>query len=197
MILSLLDLRTIQIWSGSNPIAYWRFNLNFGWVNFKLISIMFGWSAHCEFALRWVSLDITFSIGSGHGLWHQAIGCYLSQCFARYCCHMALLDPYELTHWGRVMHICVGNQTIISSDCSLSPGRRQAIIWTSAGILCTGPLGTNFSEILIGFQTFSLKKMHLRIGVCKMASILSWPRCVNTACMHLCVYEWEKGIIFT
>ena len=32
---------------------------------------------------------------------------------------------------------------------SLSPGRRQAIIWTNAGILSIEPLGTNFSEIWI------------------------------------------------
>ena len=40
-----------------------------------------------------------------------------------------------LTHWGRVMHICIGKLTIIGSDNGLSPGRRQAIIWTNAGIL--------------------------------------------------------------
>ena len=34
----------------------------------------------------------------------------------------------ELSHWGRVTHICVGNLTIIGSDNGLSPGRRQAII---------------------------------------------------------------------
>ena len=65
----------------------------------------------------------------------------------------------QLTYWGRVTHICVGKQTIIVSDNGLSPGRRQAIIWTNAGILLIGPLGTNFSEILIGIQTFSFKKM--------------------------------------
>ena len=54
-----------------------------------------------------------------------------------------------LTHWGRVMHICVNKLTIIGSDNGLLPGRRQAIIWTNNGILLTGPLGTNFSEILI------------------------------------------------
>ena len=54
-----------------------------------------------------------------------------------------------LTHWGRVMHICVSKQTIIGSDNGLSPDRRQAIIWTSAGILLIGPLGTNFGEIFI------------------------------------------------
>ena len=69
-----------------------------------------------------------------------------------------------LTHWGRVMHICVGNLTIIGSDNGLSPGRRQAIIWTNAGILLIGPLATNFSEILIGIQTFSIKKMHSKMS---------------------------------
>ena len=43
----------------------------------------------------------------------------------------------------------VGKVTIIGSDNGLSPGRRQAIIWTNAGILSIGPLGTNVSEILI------------------------------------------------
>ena len=33
-------------------------------------------------------------------------------------------------------------------------GRYQAIIWTNAGILFIGPLGTNFSEISIEIQTF-------------------------------------------
>ena len=69
---------------------------------------------------------------------------------------------YNLTHWGRVMHICNGKLTIIGSDNGLSPGRRQAIIWTNAGILLIGPLGTNFSEILMAIETFSFKKMHLK-----------------------------------
>ena len=68
-----------------------------------------------------------------------------------------------LTHWGRVTHICLSKLTIISSDNGLSPGRRQAIIWTNAGKLLFGPPGTNFSEILIEIHTFSFKKMHLKI----------------------------------
>ena len=71
------------------------------------------------------------------------------------------LQRYELTHWGRVTHICVSEIIIIGSDNGSSPSRRQAIIWTNAGILLIGPLGTNFSEILIGIHTFSFKKMHL------------------------------------
>ena len=54
-----------------------------------------------------------------------------------------------LTHWGRVTHICISKLTIIGSDNGLSPDQRQAIIWTSAGTLLIGPLGTNFSEILV------------------------------------------------
>ena len=67
-------------------------------------------------------------------------------------------------------HICVIKLTIIGSDNGLSPGRRQAIIWTNAGILLMGPLGTNFSEILIKIHTFLLKKMHF-----------PRPQCVNSA----------------
>ena len=73
----------------------------------------------------------------------------------------------QLTRWSRVTHICINNLTIIDSDNGFSPGRRQAIIWTNAGILLIGPLGTNFIEILIGFQTFSFKKMHLKMSSAK------------------------------
>ena len=49
----------------------------------------------------------------------------------------------------------------------------QAIIWTNAGILLTGPLRTNFSKILIEINTFSFKKMNL-----KMASEKWRPFCL-------------------
>ena len=71
---------------------------------------------------------------------------------------------YSLTHWGRATHICVGKLTTIGSDNGLSPGRSQAIIWTNAGILLIWPLGTNFCEILIEINTFSSKKMHLKMS---------------------------------
>ena len=72
-----------------------------------------------------------------------------------------------LTHWGRVTHICVGKLIIFGSDNGLSPDRRQAIIWTNAGLLLIGPLGTNFSEILIEILTFSFKKMRLKVSSAK------------------------------
>ena len=73
-----------------------------------------------------------------------------------------------LTHWGRVTHICVSKLTITGSDNGLSPKRHQAIIWTNAGILSIGPLGTaNFSEISIGIKRFSFKKMHFKMSSAK------------------------------
>ena len=76
-------------------------------------------------------------------------------------------------------YICVSKLTIIGPDNGLSPGRCQAIIWTNTGILIIGPLGTNFSENLSGIQTFSFKKMPLKMSSGKLAAILSRPQCVN------------------
>ena len=76
---------------------------------------------------------------------------------------MRLSSVSTLTHWGRVTHICVGKLTVIKSDNGLSPGRRQAIIRTNAGILLIRPLGTNFSEFLVEILIFSFKKMHLKV----------------------------------
>ena len=69
----------------------------------------------------------------------------------------------ELIHWGRVTHICVGNLTIIGPDNGLSPRRRQAILWTNAGVLLIKPIRINFSEIPIEIHTFSFKEMHLKM----------------------------------
>ena len=60
------------------------------------------------------------------------------------------------------MHIFVIKLIIIGSDNGLSPERHQAIIWTNAEILLIGPLGTNFSEILMKIYIFSFKKMQLK-----------------------------------
>ena len=71
-----------------------------------------------------------------------------------------------LTHWGLVMHKCVGKLTIIGSDNGLSPGRRQAILWTNDGILFIGPLGATFSEISIELQTFSSRPQCVKVPGC-------------------------------
>ena len=71
-------------------------------------------------------------------------------------------------------HICISKLSILSSDNGLSPGRRKAIIWTNAWILLFRTLGTNFSEILIKINIFSLKKMYL-----KMSSGRQQPSCLS------------------
>ena len=89
----------------------------------------------------------------------------------------------------QVMHICIGNLTIIGSDNGLSPDQHQAIIWTYAVILLIRPLGTNFIENLIVIYVFSFKKM-------KILSRKWWPfglgLIVLMAAMHYtCCIIWS------
>ena len=58
------------------------------------------------------------------------------------------------------MQICVSKFTIIGLDMACW---RQAIIWTNAGILLIGPLGTNLSEILIEIQTLKMSSAKWRL----------------------------------
>ena len=119
---------------------------------------------------------------------------------------------FSLTHCGRVTHICVSKLTTIGSDNGLSPGQRQAIIGTNAGILLIGTLGTNF-EILSEIHTFSFKKMHLKNIVCETAAILSRPQCVKcpsrnmyhqvlVICYMICITVWchddgKQSVLYT
>ena len=106
-----------------------------------------------------------------------------------------LVHWLDLTHWGRATHICVGKLTTIGSDNGLSPGRRQAIIWTNDGILLIWPIGTNFSEMLIGIHIFSFKKMRL-----KMSSGYRRPFCpglnVLTHCGWVMIDHWQLHMLF-
>ena len=94
--------------------------------------------------------------------------------------------PNVLTHWCWVMHICVSKLIIIRSDNGLSPGRHQAIIWTNAGILLIGPLGTkpqwNLNRNLCTF----IRENAFENVVCKMATILSRHQYVNSS------YQWRR-----
>ena len=97
---------------------------------------------------------------------------------------------FQLTHWGRVTHICVVNLTIIGPNNDLSPGRHQAIIWTNTGILSIGPWGTNFSEILVVIHTFPFKKIHLKMPSGKSRPCLSRPQCAKTQWRAWTSMEW-------
>ena len=75
-------------------------------------------------------------------------------------------------------YICVSKLATIGSDNVLSPGRRQAIIWTNAGILLIGSVGTNFGEILIGIYKVTLKNAFENV-VTKLAAILARPQYIK------------------
>ena len=101
-------------------------------------------------------------------------------------------------------HICVGKLTIIDSDNGLSPKGRQAIIWTNAGILLIGPLGTNSSQIVIGIQTFSFKKMHLKVSSAKrrlfclgLNVLTDTKRAISTSShmLHICHRDNSGGCL--
>ena len=94
-----------------------------------------------------------------------------------------------LTHWGRVTHICVSKLSNIGSDNGLSPGRRQAIISTNAGILLIGSLGTNFSEILAKIITFSFKKMYLKVSSAKWRSF-----CLGLNVLRSGTFRWNSRV---
>ena len=82
-------------------------------------------------------------------------------------------------------HICIGNLTIIGYDNGLAPCLRRAIIWTNAGILLIGPLGTNLSEILFEIHAFSFTKMHLKMSG-------KWrPFCLGLNVLRLT--HWGRG----
>ena len=68
------------------------------------------------------------------------------------------------------------NRVNIGSDNGLSPGRRQAIIWTNAAINCQLD---SFSEIWIGILPFSFKKIHLNMSFATMVATLSRGKLVK------------------
>ena len=128
---------------------------------------------------------VAFTRGQFHWIWS-------SYQITEFCMRIKYLkwQPHlpgdnELTHWGQVTHICVSKITIIGSDNGLLPGCRQAIIWTNAGILLTGPLVINLSEIVIKIHTFSFKEMYLKMSSGK------W----RPFCLGLHVLKWFSNPI--
>ena len=69
---------------------------------------------------------------------------------------------------------------IIASGNGLSPVRRQATTWTNADLLLIGPSETHFSEISIEIQTFSLKKIRLKMSsATKSQPFVSASMCID------------------
>ena len=81
------------------------------------------------------------------------------------------------------------NQVNIGSDNGMTPIWRQAIIWTNAGLLSIGPLGTNLpvSEISIKMKKPIIHENAFENTDCKMAAILYRERWVNSS--HIWLLE--------
>ena len=67
----------------------------------------------------------------------------------------------------------------------LSPGWCQAIIWTNAGILLIGPLGTKLNELLIEIHISSFKKINLNMPSAK------WRPVCPGFNMLIQVWQWK------
>ena len=84
-------------------------------------------------------------------------------------------------------HICVSKLTIIGSDNGVSPGRRQAILWTNYGILIIRTLETNLSEIVQNLYIF-IKKNAFEKCRLENGGHLSRPQCANRKFISVCTY---------
>ena len=171
-------------------ISQTTFSDALSWIKMHEFSLRFHWNLFLSFELTIFQYWFRWWLGAD-----QATSQYLNKWWLVYWRSIyASLGLNELTHWGRVTHICIGNLTIIGSDNGLSPGRRQAIIWTSAGILLIGPLGTNFSEILLEIHTFPLKKIRLKMSSAKCCSFRLG---LNVLTHRGCLWVWLQTIIRT
>ena len=73
---------------------------------------------------------------------------------------------WQLIFWAAFWWVHCSKQlvlwVIIGSSNGLAPVRRQTITWINHDSLSIEPSGTNFNEILMEIQTFSLKNMRLK-----------------------------------
>ena len=88
------------------------------------------------------------------------------------------INRTPLTHWGRVMHICVGKLTSIGSDNGLLPGRRHYLnqCWNIVNWTLQNNLQWNFNRN----SNIFIQENALENVVCEMASILSQSQWVNS-----------------
>ena len=88
-----------------NSLAPRRFEWNFRWVIFKLISMIDGWDILCEIVHWWISFDITddkSTLARVMALYRQATSQYLSQCWYRSMSQYGVTRP----QWVNEKHVC-------------------------------------------------------------------------------------------
>ena len=80
-----------------------------------------------------------------------------------------------LTHWGRVMHICVSKLTIIGSDNGLLPDHYLKLYWNNVYWTLRNNFQWNFNQNL----NISIQENAFEHVIRKMAAMLSHPQCVK------------------
>ena len=114
-------------------------------------------------------------------IWHCARSRLWQKSYANWIEKWSVLagDASNIIPWRQIICIeaecmCIGNLIIIGLDNDLSPSRRQAIIWTSAGLfIISWTLGN--SEISTEMLASSFKKMRLKASSAKQR-----PFCLAT-----------------
>ena len=103
-----------------------------------------------------------------------------------------LASSTALIHWGRVTHMCVSELTIIGSDNGLSPGRRQAIIWTREWWnIVNWTLRNKLQWNFIRNSNIFIQQNALENVVCEMASI-----CLGLNVLIPITYQASKFLNF-
>ena len=93
---------------------------------------------------------------------------------------------FNLTHRGRVAHICVGKRTIIGSDNGLSPSHYLNLWWNIVNWTLRNKLQRKFNRN----SNIFIQENALENIVCEMASILSRPQWVKDV---LPVWKYKCG----
>ena len=106
--------------------------------------------------------------------------------------HRPPFNSLRLTVW-RIYAVASANEAIIVSDNVLLPVWRQAIIRTNAGLLLIRHLGTNFSEILIEIQTFSLKKISFKMSSAKWLPFFLGLNVIKTESSRVTQVRYHYG----
>ena len=101
-----------------------------------------------------------------------------------------------LTHWGRVMHICIGKLTIIGSDNGLSVTWMAPSHYLNQGWnIVNWTLGNKLKCSLKRNSKFFIEENTFENVVCEMLSISFRPQCVYSlgTIGHVYTCQWTRS----
>ena len=100
--------------SNNDLLPLGKFEWNFRYFIFLIISVIDGWGISCDLALRWMSLDLTddkSTLVQVMASCHQATSNYLSQCWPRSLAPYGITRPQwvNITEPGERISYCIKN----------------------------------------------------------------------------------------